>query len=209
MTNAESTTRNMSALRLRRIGLNLACVLLATGCAPKAYMVLLEQEDGRTGSVVVTHAGRSASLDKAGAGLALNADGPSPIDVDSARILADFGAAMAAEPLPPQTFVLYFDGVGVALMPESQAKINDIRKIMSTRPAPDVSIVGHTDRVGDDAANEALGLTRAHAVRDMLTREITAAVSVEIASHGERNPLLPTADGVSEPRNRRVELTIR
>jgi outer membrane protein OmpA-like peptidoglycan-associated protein len=33
--------------------------------------------------------------------------------------------------------------------------------------------------------------------------------SLEITSHGEANLLVPTADNVSEPRNRRVEVTVR
>jgi outer membrane protein OmpA-like peptidoglycan-associated protein len=32
---------------------------------------------------------------------------------------------------------------------------------------------------------------------------------IEITSHGESDPLVQTPDGVREPRNRRVELSIR
>jgi outer membrane protein OmpA-like peptidoglycan-associated protein len=209
MTTAESLSRKPGASPLRHIGLSLAGVLLATGCAPSAYIVLLEQDDGRTGSVVVSHAGRSASLDKAGAGLSLTADGPTPVTVSPAQIKADFGAAMAAQPSAPQTFILYFEGSSASLTPASAKKVDDVRKAMSARRAPDVSIIGHTDRAGENTANEALGLTRAQVVRDMLAKEISAAVAVEVTSHGERNPLIPTKDGVAEPGNRRVELTIR
>ena len=32
---------------------------------------------------------------------------------------------------------------------------------------------------------------------------------LEVTSHGEGNPLVPTPDGVDEPRNRRVEVVVR
>ncbi|MBR0566700.1 OmpA family protein [Azoarcus sp. L1K30] len=184
-------------------------MLLAAGCAPPSYLVLLEQDDGKTGSVIVTHAGRSARLDQAGAALALNATGPSPLTVDENQIRTDFAAAMQARPQSPQTFVLYFEGTTTTLTTASAARIADIRASVRSMPAPDVSIVGHTDRAGDDKANEALGLERAKVVRNLLADELSAAVEIAVTSHGERNPLVPTADGVLEPRNRRVEITVR
>lgn len=207
--NRSSALTSARTRRLPQTALLLASLVLASGCASKSYLALLEQADGKTGSVIVTQAGRSAELNQAGAALALKADGPVPIKVTPEQIEADFGAAMKAQPKAPETFILYFTGTGASLTPESEARIAEIRNSMSTRQAPDVSIIGHTDRAGDDKRNEALGLERARAVRDMLATQLTQAVEVTVSSHGERNPLIATADGVAEARNRRVELTIR
>lgn len=186
----------------------LTCLVLASGCASKSYIALLEQ-DGKTGRVIATQAGRTAQLDQAGAALALKADGPVPLKVTTEQIETDFGAALKAQPKAPETFILYFNGTSTSLTPESSARIAEIRSSVSARPAPDVSIIGHTDRAGDDMRNEALGLERARVVRDLLATQLNQAVEVTVSSHGERNPLVPTADGVAEARNRRVELTIR
>ena len=95
------------------------------------------------------------------------------------------------------------------LTEESAALVADIQQALRERPAPDVSIIGHTDRAGDDAINEALALERANTVNGLLGDVLQPALEVTIDSHGERNPLVPTDDGIEEARNRRVEVTIR
>ena len=76
-------------------------------------------------------------------------------------------------------------------------------------PAAELSVVGHTDRVGAADANARLSLQRAQSTLDRLTEAGLKHKRVEVDSHGENNPLVPTADNVAEPRNRRVEVTIR
>jgi len=77
------------------------------------------------------------------------------------------------------------------------------------RPAPDVIVVGHTDRVGYLQDNDRLALKRAEKMRAELLRQGLPADSVLAAGRGEREPLVPTADEVAEPRNRRVEMLVR
>jgi outer membrane protein OmpA-like peptidoglycan-associated protein len=81
----------------------------------------------------------------------------------------------------------------------------EIRK----RPAPDLIIVGHTDRVGLLADNDRLALKRAEKMRGEMVRQGLPADSVQAAGRGEREPLVPTADEVAEARNRRVEMLVR
>ena len=70
-------------------------------------------------------------------------------------------------------------------------------------------MIGHADRVGTDKANDALGLKRAERVRKILIQRGVPAERIVAASRGEREPLVQTADGVTEPRNRRVEISVR
>jgi outer membrane protein OmpA-like peptidoglycan-associated protein len=74
---------------------------------------------------------------------------------------------------------------------------------------PDVLVVGHTDTTGGRATNFALGLRRATSVRNLLRQTGLDAGSIDVVSHGESEPLVPTADGIFEPKNRRVEITVR
>ncbi|HSE92215.1 MAG TPA: OmpA family protein, partial [Methylomirabilota bacterium] len=73
----------------------------------------------------------------------------------------------------------------------------------------EVVVVGHTDRVGSVQQNDALSLQRAERIRGELLQLGLPAHQVGVAGRGEREPLVQTEDEVPEPRNRRVELTIR
>jgi outer membrane protein OmpA-like peptidoglycan-associated protein len=72
-----------------------------------------------------------------------------------------------------------------------------------------VLVVGHTDAVGNDTFNDALGLQRAEVVRAALIRLGVPANDVRAVSRGKRELAVATPDGVAEPRNRRVEILVR
>lgn len=194
----------------------IACIGLLTlslvGCAkPKDLVVLVPNpEDGKVGKAVVTAAGASVTLDAAGMGTRVGAGAPSPAapvaEKDMTRI---FGGVLAARPRQPQTFVLYFESGGNELTAESAALLPRILETVKSMPVPEVTVTGHTDRTGDAATNVTLGLARAQTIRDRLVQAGVDAKLIEVASHGESNPLVPTADNVAEPRNRRVEVTVR
>jgi outer membrane protein OmpA-like peptidoglycan-associated protein len=69
--------------------------------------------------------------------------------------------------------------------------------------------VGHTDTVGSDQVNDALGQQRADTVRAALMRLGIPGDDIHAISRGKRSLSVPTADGVAEPRNRRVEIIVR
>jgi outer membrane protein OmpA-like peptidoglycan-associated protein len=87
--------------------------------------------------------------------------------------------------------------------------IEEILADAKARAAADVSIIGHTDTVGDAAMNVRLGMERARWVAALLRRHGLAAVELTVTSHGEVDPLVPTPDGTDEARNRRVEVIVR
>ena len=66
-----------------------------------------------------------------------------------------------------------------------------------------------TDTAGPKVTNFDLGLRRANSVSALLRQAGLDAAAIDVISHGETELLVPTADGIIEARNRRVEITVR
>lgn len=71
-----------------------------------------------------------------------------------------------------------------------------------------VNVTGYTDTSGPAAYNLELSQERAEIVANELMREGVPATDIVTVGRGEENLLVPTADGVREPRNRRVEIVV-
>lgn len=72
-----------------------------------------------------------------------------------------------------------------------------------------VSVIGHTDSSGSDTINNPLSLDRAEAVRDYLVSKGVASSRIEVAGHGEREPVADNATPAGRAQNRRVEIFLR
>ena len=71
-----------------------------------------------------------------------------------------------------------------------------------------VAIAGYTDLAGTQQYNLALSKRRADTVKAALVKDGVPAAAIDASWHGKENPRVPTADGVREPQNRRVEITM-
>jgi outer membrane protein OmpA-like peptidoglycan-associated protein len=78
-----------------------------------------------------------------------------------------------------------------------------------TKGSARITATGHADTSGPENYNMALSLRRANAVKDALVREGVPATAIAVIGRGESQPLVPTADGVREPQNRRVEIVVQ
>ncbi len=182
--------------------------LLVTGCAgPGTYVVLLPSPDGSVGKVSVQGKGGEQVLTKAQQGTLVDGSKP-PFDVSAEQLTRDFGAAIAARPPLPEQFLLYFER-GSELTAESKALLLKIVARAKARMAVDISVIGHTDTQGKAEDNEALAHKRASNMADELKQLGLQNMTLTVESHGERNLLVPTPDETAEPRNRRVEITLR
>ena len=190
--------------------LGLLAALLA-GCAskPQGSVVLLPDAQGRDTAVRVRQDGGELLLDKPYAAALLTDQGPRPTTSSAEQVQAQFGAALAARPAPPQQFTLYFIEGKDEFTDESKRAFDGVFVEITRRPVPDVLVIGHTDRVGSDAFNDALSRQRAEVVRRALVARGLAADSIVVVGRGEREPIVTTADGVAEARNRRVEILVR
>lgn len=185
----------------------IACSL--AGCATDT-VVLRPHADGTTGAVVVKQGDRQATLDSPYASARASAGrAPTTGRETEANVKKDFGAALAAAPPAPVSFIVYFQSGSDELTDESKAYIGKLFEEMARRPSPEITVIGHTDRVGTDQLNDELSLRRAERVRDLLVKQNISAGRIRVAGRGEREPLVPTADEVAEPRNRRVEVNVR
>jgi len=187
--------------------LSLAALLLG-GCASER-VVLLPSADGAPGAVVVSDKGGEIRLDQPYAGV-MRALGSNQAYQSSPQEVSErFGQALAAQPSRPSSYVLYFETGGNELTAESRAALEVIRKEVAERPASEVMVIGHTDRVGSVEGNDRLSLKRAELIRGVLVESGVDAGKLEAVGRGERDPLVPTADEVDEPKNRRVEISVR
>lgn len=205
----------MQKLRSRMVlsGL-LGALLLLSACAPtipRSYVVLVPDLDGAVGQVIVS--GQKGSQVLTRAGQVAGIDGNEvKAEIAGPKLDADFSEAKAAQPTPPEHFMLYFVSGGTRLTDESEIQFTDILTRWKTRGAQaivEVVVIGHTDTVGSAENNIALSAQRAKAVADRLQAAGLKLSALTLESHGEKNPLIPTRNGVSEPRNRRVQVTIR
>jgi outer membrane protein OmpA-like peptidoglycan-associated protein len=196
---------------MRTIAILAALLLGACAPLPRNVVVLLDHPDGKTGSVEVSGEAASAVIDTPLRAVDIGDAGAftEQIDVERTTAVAEFQDAFDAQPRPPETFLLYFVFGSPELTAESQALLPRIIAIAMTRTFVDISVIGHSDRVGPPGANASLSRRRADAVRDMLVDAGVDPAVIDATSHGEGNPLVPTPDEVPEPRNRRVEVTIR
>jgi outer membrane protein OmpA-like peptidoglycan-associated protein len=185
----------------------------AAPAAPAAradLVVLLPGRDGKVGAVVVQEGGREVVLNSAYASAQSGAGGRlEPGQASPDQVRAVFGDALSAEPPRPVTFILYFVEATDQFTPESQLLVDQIMLAIASRPAPELTVSGHTDAVGTDQYNDALSLRRAERVRVLLIGRGIAPDSVRAIGRGKREPRVQTPDGVAEPRNRRVEITVR
>lgn len=179
---------------------------------PPALVVLLpDPETGTTGRIHVSNGLGAVDLSNPRTSTHVTGDTrPGVITTMSeADITRVFGAALAALPPAPRHFTLQFRFESDTLTTESTALVPEILAAVKALPVPEVIVIGHTDTMGDKRANLALGLKRANSVRDILATAGLALSTIEVSSHGEADLLIKTPDNRPEPRNRRVEITVR
>jgi len=193
----------------RGLGIAVLTALLAACAHQTGTVVLLPEKDGRNTAVAVRQGDQEVVLAEPYAAARQTTSGPRAYTSSPQEVQALFGAALAAQPSRPTSFTLYFNEGGDAFTDASRLILADVFSEIAKHPVPDIVVVGHTDRVGSDVFNDALALRRAETVRTMLIGRGLSPASIVAVGRGKREPLVPTPDGVAEPRNRRVEIIVR
>jgi OmpA family len=122
-------------------------------------------------------------------------------------------AQQSSEPLTvaqaePAEFVVFFDTDEATLTPEGAQVVAQAAEAYQETGDARIVVTGHTDTAGPADYNLELSLRRAEMVAAELRRQGVPATDITTLGRGEEDLLVPTADGVSEPRNRRVVIVV-
>jgi OOP family OmpA-OmpF porin len=125
-----------------------------------------------------------------------------------------FAAAAPPPPPPPaaaaiSSFMVFFDWDRSNLSAQALNTIKQAADAYKSKGSARITATGHTDKSGPESYNMALSLRRANAVKDALVQNGVPATAISVIGKGESQPLVPTADGVREPQNRRVEIVLQ
>lgn len=188
-------------------------LLFLISCASNQnFFVLLPDPDGQVGQIAVSNQGGTQVLKEARQAVRVESPDKSPEPpflMEEKQVKELFGEALSAQPDPPLKFLLYFKKGTSDLTEESEKVVPEIFKAVKARNSLDITITGHTDRVGPRELNFRIAFDRANVIKNHLIHQGFDPDVIELASHGEDNPLIKTDDEVPEPRNRRVEVTVR
>ena len=108
-----------------------------------------------------------------------------------------------------RSYLVFFDWNRADLTDRARQILGDAASARTSMRSTRIEVSGHADRSGSDAYNQALSMRRAEAVAAELTQLGVPRAEMVIQAFGESRPPVPTADGLREPQNRRVEIILR
>jgi len=161
----------------------------------------LEQHAAHNGGEVPEHVHDEAMISRARA------------EVHDGDVILKIGRPVVLSHPDTEIFQVYF-GLGKTELATEDA--HTIRKVMSHIMTtyeihgrePEVYVEGHTDSTGSWEANYEIAHKRAISVSKMLIDEGVPESWLHLSDYSEEGLAVPTADEVSEERNRRVEITV-
>lgn len=193
--------------------LSIILILLSTLslCACSSSRVILLENNKEHNAIVVSTKSGELTLDQANTYTDLSKiSAPTKAKTISVEKLEkSYGTFIATAPKAPISFLLYFEPNGATLTSASKSLFPEIKQAIRTRVPCDINIIGHADRTGSKQYNIGLSLKRARQVQKWILDQNLEISNIFVESYGEEDPLVPTKDGVPEPRNRRVEILIR
>jgi outer membrane protein OmpA-like peptidoglycan-associated protein len=121
-------------------------------------------------------------------------------------------AAMAPPPMAQteaRTYLVFFDWDRADLSARARQIVAEAASASTKTQTTTIEVNGYTDLSGTAAYNQRLSVRRAQSVEAELVRDGVARGEISIHGYGESSPLVPTAKGVREPQNRRVEIILK
>jgi outer membrane protein OmpA-like peptidoglycan-associated protein len=193
-----------------------AVVLMLAGCATPPWgsqrterIILLPSESSTPSAVIVKTRDAEAILDKPYSKVEIRGTTLVTTQTSAEDVKRLYSGLLSAQPRPPQTYTLFFVSGTDELTAASKIAFEDARRQVASWSAAEIVVIGHTDRTGSEEFNDSLSLERAQVIASRLESEGISSDVIEVAARGEREPLVETGKGISEPRNRRVEIKVR
>jgi outer membrane protein OmpA-like peptidoglycan-associated protein len=115
----------------------------------------------------------------------------------------------APAPAPSRSYLVFFDWDRADLSARARQIVADAAANAARVQYTRIEVDGNADRSGTPQYNQGLSLRRAQTVAAELVKDGVQQSAINIQAFGDTRPLVPTAAGVREPQNRRVEIIIR
>jgi len=109
-------------------------------------------------------------------------------------------------PGPARVFLVFFDWDRADVTPVGMEILRQAANAYKAGGSVRIQVNGYTDLSGSRGYNQRLSAMRASNVADVLAKLGVARNDMTVSGNGERDPRVPTAPGVREPQNRRVEI---
>ncbi len=140
---------------------------------------------------------------------------PPGATVDNRGCVVEAKPQATTPPAPVPSIAESFSGIlegvnflvgSAKLTGEAKSILNTVAKNLNEYPNIRVTIIGHTDNVGDAARNKRLSEARALAVAEYLASQGVDPSRMRYAGKGEEEPIASNATQAGRAKNRRVEL---
>jgi outer membrane protein OmpA-like peptidoglycan-associated protein len=118
-------------------------------------------------------------------------------------------APIAKAPEVQRAFQVFFDFNKADITAAAAHVIQQASDSVKAGHMTQINVTGHTDTVGSAKYNQALSERRAAAVKAQLITDGVPDTEIATSGVGKSGLLVPTADGVREPQNRRAEIVLQ
>lgn len=111
----------------------------------------------------------------------------------------------------PEMFTLsnlHFETGKSTIKPSSYASLNQLAEFLIRKKTQKILIAGHTDNVGDPAANNMLSLNRAETVKKYLKSKGVPVELLKAKGYGDTKPIADNSTDSGKAQNRRTEIHI-
>jgi len=116
---------------------------------------------------------------------------------------------VAPAPAPARTYLVFFDWDRADLTARAKQIISEAAANAARVKLTRIEVSGHADKSGTAGYNQKLSQARADNVAAELVRLGVPQAEIAVMAFGDTHPLVPTAAGVREPQNRRVEIVLK
>ena len=180
------------------------------GDEPKTEIILLESDSAKNEIVVSTKAGE-VTINKPYQSTKLLSADKKPDEVvalSKKEVTSKYKVVLEDTPKLMQ-YMIYFGSGSTEVNASAKMELQKAIDYIKAQTNSIITVIGHSDTVGNQDSNMRLSQQRTHAVKEYLESMDLNIKELSTEYYGENTPLVKTKDGVSNAKNRRVEIFIR
>lgn len=187
-----------------------AVLMFIFGDSPKTEIILLESEGTKNEIVVSTKAGEVTINEPYQSTQLLSADEKPKeiIQLSKEEVVSKYKVVLEDTPKLMQ-YMIYFGSGSTAVDENAKLELQKAINYIQSQTNSIITIIGHSDTVGNKESNMRLSQKRTQAVKEYVESQKLDIKELTTEYYGENTPLVKTKDGVSNAKNRRVEIFIR